>query len=233
MKLQKIYLQSLSIIAFLFSTACTSSYQSAQLPPMVNPPTLKYKEAESVSEATGQRYQNSASRKVISSAAITLAIEEPDSANKQIVVLTQSFQGYVSYQSTEYSTIRVPSNQLEPMLNALSQLGKVQSQSLSGHDVTDQYTDYQIRLENALKSRERYLELLSKAEDVKTAVQVERELERLNETIDQLKGKISQIDHLSDFATINIFVQERKKPGLLGYVGLGLYHSVKWLFVRN
>jgi hypothetical protein len=112
-------------------------------------------------------------------------------------------------------------------------LGKVQSQSVSGQDVTDQYRDYQIRLENAEKSRDRYLELLAKAENVEAALQVERELERLNETIDLLKGRMNRMDHLEAFSTITVQIKERKKPGVLGYVGLGVYHAFKWLFVRN
>ena len=60
-----------------------------------------------------------------------------------------------------------------------------------------------------------------------------RELERLNETIGLLKGRMARLDHLEAYSTINVELRERKKPGLLGYIGLGAYHAVKWLFVRN
>lgn len=51
--------------------------------------------------------------------------------------------------------------------------------------------------------------------------------------IDLLKGKTNRIDQLDAFATITVNLKERKKPGVLGYIGLGLYHSVKGLFVRG
>ena len=44
--------------------------------------------------------------------------------------------------------------------------------------------DLEIRLENAEKARNRYLELLDKAETVGEVLSVEKELERLNEKID-------------------------------------------------
>ncbi|MBK6622314.1 MAG: DUF4349 domain-containing protein [Saprospirales bacterium] len=116
----------------------------------------------------------------------------------------------------------------------MSKLGEgPKARPCRGQDVTDEYTDYQIRLDNARKARERYLELLAKAENVEAALKVEKELERLNETIDLLEGKMTRIDHLSEFSTITIALKERKNPGLIGYIGIGLYYSVKWLFVRN
>ena len=74
---------------------------------------------------------------------------------------------------------------------------------------------------------------MEEAENVEAALKVEKELERLNEKIDLLKGKINRIDHLSEYSTISINYEQHKKPGILGYIGLGLYKGVKWLFVRN
>lgn len=35
------------------------------------------------------------------------------------------------------------------------------------------------------------------------------------------------------YSTITVSLSERKKPGILGYIGIGVYHAIKWLFVRN
>jgi cell division protein ZapA (FtsZ GTPase activity inhibitor) len=180
-----------------------------------------------------ERKQYEESRKIIYNAYMDLVVLEPDSANTQIAKLTEQFGGYVSEMGTYRTVIRVESQQLEAALEAIAGLGKVQSQSKQGADVTENYLDYQIRLDNALKARTRYLEQLQKAETVEAALKVEKELERLNETIDLLKGQMNRIDHLASFATITIQLKEKKKPGVLGYIGIGLYESVKWLFVRN
>ena len=172
-------------------------------------------------------------RRIIHSAYLTLAVKDPDTANKYIQEIAKKYNGYASLLGTQHSTIRVESDKLNAALEEISQIGKVRSKSLSGRDVTEEYMDFQIRLENAEKARERYLELLAKAENVEAALKVEKELERLNGTIDLLKGKMNKLDHLSEYSTIDIYLKEHKKPGILGYVGLGLYHVVKWLFVRN
>ncbi len=172
-------------------------------------------------------------KKILFSAFLSLSVKAPDTANFYIEKIANKYKGYVSEIGTYRTIIRVKSENLQDAIKEISELGKVQSKNLSGQDVTEEYLDYKIRLENAEKSRERYLELLAKAENVEAALKVEKELERLNETIDLLKGKMNRIDHLSEFSTITIHLQERKKPGIIGYIGIGLYHSVKWLFVRN
>ena len=172
-------------------------------------------------------------RKILFSAFISLTVDKPDTANIYIEKIAKKYNGYVNEVGTYRTVIRIKSTNLDSAIKDISALGKVQNRNISGQDVTDEYLDYQIRLENAEKSRKRYLELLAKAENVEAALKVEKELERLNGTIDLLKGKMNRINHLSDFSTITINLKEKKKPGLLGYIGIGLYHSVKWLFIRN
>ncbi len=172
-------------------------------------------------------------RVVIYNASITLLLKEPDSLNKKLPLLTKKYEGYVMTVGDELSTIRVPAAQLSNVLQDLSAMGKVKARSLSGQDVTDDYTDYTIRLDNAEKARQRYLQLLEKAENVEAAVKVEKELERLNGEIDLLKGKLARFDHLAAFSTVTIHLEKKHKIGLLGYPFVGLYKGIKWLFVRD
>lgn len=172
-------------------------------------------------------------KKIQYSVSLSLSVKNPDSTNKSLEAIADEFDGYAQELGTYYSVIRVKSENLEQALIKVEALGKVQRKSVSGQDVTAQYLDFQIRLENAEKARTRYLELLEKAENVEAALLVEKELERLNGTIDMLKGQMNRMNHLTTYATITVRISERVKPGPLGYVGMGLYHAVKWLFVRN
>ena len=58
--------------------------------------------------------------------------------------------------------------------------------SITGKDVTDEHYDLNIRLENAQLARDRYLELLNRAQTVDETLKVEKELERLNTELDLL-----------------------------------------------
>jgi len=186
-----------------------------------------YPAFDKVPGASGQN------RVVLYNASITLRLKEPDSLNKKLPALAKKYDGYVVTLGDNLSTVRVAASQLNNALQELSTLGKVTERTISGQDVTDEYTDYTIRLDNAEKARQRYLQLLSLAENVETTVKVEKELERLNGEIDLLKGKINRLDHLAAFSTVNIHLEKKHKTGILGYPLVWAYKGVKWLFVRD
>ena len=177
--------------------------------------------------------QPSTDQKIIYSTSINLTVNIPDSAAVSIENIAKKYNGYIQDKGTYYCRIRVEAKNLKQAENDISLLGKVESKNSSGQDVTAEYQDYSIRLENAEKARLRYLELLEKAENVEAALLVEKELERLNETIELLKGEMNRINHLTAYSTISVYLKEKKKPGIIGYVGVGIYQAVKWLFVRN
>ncbi|MEM6261245.1 MAG: DUF4349 domain-containing protein [Bacteroidota bacterium] len=216
----------LLVLALCF-TCCTSMEEIPSTSPIVQSSRPQDKSDVNFSEVAINE------RKVIYSAALTLTVKDPDSAVVQLTALAQQYNGYVNQSNRERVIIRVKSEFLEPAMEQVAAMGKVEARNVSGMDVTEEFLDFQIRLDNAKKARERYLELLAKAENVGSALLVEKELERLNGTIDRLTGKINRLNHLEAFSTLTVTLKEKTKPGLLGYIGIGLYHSVKWLFVRN
>ena len=174
-----------------------------------------------------------AERKIQYSATISITVEQIDTAIVLIDRIAKKHKGYTQETNPSKTTIYVNSNALQPTLEDISTLGSVKHHSTIAKDVTEAFTDYNIRLDNAQKARTRYLELLKQAENVEAALKIEKELERLNETIDLIKGKLKRLNHKLDMTPVTIFLTEKKHPGILGYIGIGLYHSVKWLFVRN
>jgi hypothetical protein len=175
----------------------------------------------------------STNKKVIYSSSIYLTVENTDSAIARLTSIAQRHKGYVQESGTTKCVIRIPNDARTAAAGEIEACGKVTYKNTIGEDVSEQYADYEIRLDNALNARKRYLELLEKAATVAEALLVEKELERLNETIDLLEGKMNRINHLSTYSTITIYLKEKKKPGIIGYIGIGIYHSVKWFFVRN
>ena len=172
-------------------------------------------------------------RMVISNVHLDLQVENVDTANVALSSLATAYSGYTTEVGNERTVLRVKSEMLDKVLLEIGEIGKIKDQVASGVDVTDEYFDHQIRLENAEKTRNRYLELLDIAKTVDEIIKIEKELERLNETIDLIKGRMNRLSHLSEYATIHINLTERVKPGLVGYVFVGLYKSVEWLFVRS
>ncbi|MBO0360080.1 DUF4349 domain-containing protein [Hymenobacter sp. BT186] len=222
----------LSLLASCAGTTSNALYQTASAS---SPVVADTEQPELKEQSTGAAAPNPAppavARRLVYNATVQLRVTRTDSAQAQVRRLVAHEQGYLVQTSEERMQLRVPTERLTAVLAALPRVGKVESQTLSGQDVTDEYTDYQIRLENAQKARQRYLELLARAANVTEAVAVEKELQRLNTETDRLTGHLKRLQHLTDYATLSVTLRPKVQLGPLGYVSVGLYKAVRWLFV--
>ena len=172
-------------------------------------------------------------RKVIYNANITLRVKNIDSLDQKITAIAASHEGYVVKIGTDKTVFRVASYDLFMAVKEIEQLGKVEKKSIYGNDVSEEFSDLEIRLDNANRARNRYLEILERATTVEETLKVEKELERLNLQIEVLEGKINKMNTLVDLATIEVNYEKTKKPGILSYPFIGVFKAVKWLFVRG
>jgi hypothetical protein len=129
--------------------------------------------------------------------------------------------------------VRIPAEKLNPFLDELANLGEVETRNVYSYDVTEEYADIDLRLDNARKSRERYLELLKNAQNVTEVLAVERELERLNVEVERLEGRKRSYDTQIQYSSVDVYFKEKVRPGPIGYVFVGIYKVIKFLFVRN
>jgi len=198
----------------------------------MNPNDYGYNEMSSNKGQDKSPTANDSFKVVIFNASIALLVKERETLHSTFESIAKKYSGYVQTLGTNRSVIRVESQHLSTALDDISQLGEIANKEVTGEDVTENYWNFKIRLDNAKKAREAYLGLLKRAENVEAALKVEKELERLNGEIDLLEGKMGKLKHLAKYSTIRIDIRLKPKPGILGYVGLGIYKGVKWLFVR-
>lgn len=222
---------TLFILCIVVLSSC-GSYQTNPSPSVYytnNQATDKLKKSESgLKDEEGFKID----RKIIKDADIQLKVLEPDSIFNDLAVIARLSEGYISTSSSSYAKLTVKAENLEDALKMIAKLGKVQSQNTNTRDVTASYTDFKVRLENAEKSRNRYLALMKKAERVSDILPIEKELERLTEKIERIKGQLHVMEHQIAYSRIDVYWQKKTKPGPIGYVFVGLYKAVKVLFVR-
>ena len=219
-------------IASIFTASCTGSQRASEPMYEASPLNYLYDKVDETSQAFGD---NSPRQRLITyDATMRIEIDSyEDSITDFLKSTAAKYGGYITY-SSEYSTrMQVDAKHLEAAMLDLSVLGDVTSKNITGEDVTEQFTDIEIRLENALSARKRYLELLAKAENVSAALLVEKELERLNREIDLIEGQKKLLEQNINYSSITILLNEKVKPGILGYIGIGIYEGIKWLFVRG
>ncbi len=215
------------VIAFVSLLSCSSpGYYSTN---SYEPSSIK--DGSYIVDGVTTVAEMSFQRKVIYDVYFSLESNQPDSVIKDIQELAKNCHGYIVFTRKKNIKIRVPVKETSGLVNQIETLAKVVDKYVSGQDVTEEYFDLEIKIDNIEKARKRYLELLAKAENVPAALSIEKELERLQRELDLLKGRENKLEHLIAYVTINVDVNNFVKPGPLGYIGVGLYKAVKWLFV--
>ena len=148
----------------------------------------------------------------------TLRIEVPDkeAAMDKAQKLAEKIGGHLQSRNNRRIILRVPAATFFKTVAQLSKLGEVYGKEVSTQDVTEKYHDLKIRLTAALAVLQRMRELLQRAKTVKDAIKVEREIARLVEKIERMKGKIRYLEQLASMSTITIyFTTPRKRPRIV------------------
>jgi len=173
------------------------------------------------------------SRIIIYNARFEIETDNVEKTSKEISAIAPTYGGYIVSAGNTRVVFRIPSDKFESVIKDLEKTKSVTSKNIYSEDVTESYRDTELRLDSKIKARDRYLDLLKRAENVTAAVAVEKELERLNGEIESMKGRLKQLSHLARYSTITVSIEEETKPGPLGYILMYTWKGIKWLFVRN
>lgn len=180
--------------------------------------------------------------KIIRNGQLGVEVEDLDAAAAVVRSSVQARAGRIESATrigddSVHMRIRIPSEGLDPIMADVSALGRVLNRTVSESDVSMQYIDTEARLKTRLALRDRLQSLLETAESVEDILNIERELARVQGEIDAMQGQLNYLDRQVDESTLDVTLQTpavtppETKPGPLGYVFLGIWKAVKWLFV--
>ncbi len=175
-------------------------------------------------------------RMIIWRASLTLEVKNIGNCVSDIISVIEKNGGFVESKSISgekraHLTLRVPSKDLTSTVDNLSKFGKEKRRNISSEDVTEQYIDTEARLKNAIALRDRLRELLKKAKEIEDIVAIERELTRVQSDIDSMEGRLKKLKGKIDFASIDLYLEQKTILGPLGYVAKGIGWFIKKLFV--
>lgn len=120
---------------------------------------------------------------------IRLEVARPEEALARFLSQVKEWGGYLQNQVGTTVTVRVPSKQFEPAFVLLRGYGRVLAETRHADDVTEEFTDLGIRIDNARKSLDRLREVLQKADKVEDILKVEEQMRRLTEEIERMEGR--------------------------------------------
>ena len=221
------------VVLSLLMLSCSSSKSSHRQAYEVSTSTSDF-----VGEATHFRNQEKGTenRMIAYSVELNLLVESIHETKKNLIEQVKTNNGFIVLETNNSVRTRIPAENMDNFTNNAKTLGDVERETKTGRDITDQYRDNVIRLESLKTIRNRYLGLLERAVSISEILSVEKELERINTQIELLEGQRKYAELSVEYSDINVRFEEKgekTKPGPIGWIFVGLYHGVKWLFVWN
>jgi hypothetical protein len=147
---------------------------------------------------------------------LKLRATNPDDVIESAIELATSVGGYVERRSSTSVTLRVPVARFNDTLAKVEKLGDVLEKSITVEDITDAFMDIDLRLKIAEKTRNRLMELLEKADTEEAKIKLLKEIQRLNEEIENLTNQKNTLSSLANYSRLNVVVVPRqvfsKKP---------------------
>jgi len=187
---------------------------------------MKYSEVGSPSALAEDRSQSqtptlplpSRGRMLIQTSTLNFEVANYDEALAQIQKIATQGGGYLISSTTQIHdnnvksgnvTLRIEAKNFAAALQALKQLAKkLESESVQGNDVTEEFYDLTARLDNKRKAEKRYQEILATAKNTKDILEVEQALTNVREEIERMEGRKRFLEDQIALSTINVNLHE-------------------------
>ena len=155
-----------------------------------------------------------AERLVTYDAVLNVVVDSVEESMQRLKATFEAMGAYMQEMTSNSITFRVPADRFRDALDEVERLGEVTWRDIKGTDVTEKMRDLGIRLENAERFRQRLLDLLEKSQKVEDTLKIEKELGRVTETIELLKGKLRYLEHNVAFSTVTVRLDSALPPGI-------------------
>jgi len=110
------------------------------------------------------------------------------------------------------ASLRIPAGDLEAALKDLRTLGRVENETQSGEEVTQQHQDLAARLKNSRETEARMQAILEQRTGrLSDVLEVEQEIARVRGEIESMEAEQAGLEHRVDFATVDVSVMEEAK----------------------
>jgi hypothetical protein len=258
--MKKFILISLIILTLLFISACGSNGSSESLGTPNDVITDEKSKTEDFGGQAPTLYESSTQdaaidqfngsfaiangQKIIFTADVTLETKDFNKLIGELKKIVISSNGYIVSSSINGNlgnmdnlrnaslTIKVPQASFDSSKEKIEVLGNVINSQTQSQDITKQFVDTDARIKTLKVQEERMLLLLSKAVKLEDIITLESRLSELRLEIESYTGSLNEMKAQTDYATINVYVNEVKEltlinGGFFGDVVLALKGSLK------
>ncbi|EIJ81671.1 hypothetical protein PB1_01980 [Bacillus methanolicus PB1] len=176
--------------------------------------------AVTAGEETNNKAMAATERMVIYYAELNLRVKDFNKAQKSIEEKAKKYGGYIvdsnvfregKRQIEGTLMLRIPEVKFDEFLRDVQgEAVEVLLRHVSGQDVTEEYVDLESRLRSKKAVEERLLEFMKNAQKTEDLLKISTDLSKVQEEIEQLKGRIKYYQNQTAFSTVTISLYEDK-----------------------
>lgn len=113
------------------------------------------------------------------------------------------------------ASLRIPAAELASALADLKTLGRVENESQSGEEVTQQHADLIARLKTSRETEQRFRDILQqRTGKLSEVLQVEEGIARVRGDIERMEAEQKELEHRVNFATVELQLTEEYRAQL-------------------
>lgn len=101
-------------------------------------------------------------------------------------------------------TVRVPAESYDALLTSVTEIGEVRDRSITSQDVSEEFVDLEARLRHNEAQERFYLSLLEDAEGVEDAIAVQQRVSEIQQTIEQIRGRLTFLEERTSFSRLTV-----------------------------
>ncbi len=174
---------------------------------------VSYEEQAMLNLPHKQKNVNVVERKLIKKGNVSFEVDDLKSTTKKIKTALVKYGGYIAEEKSEkgyyrndvYITVRVPNASFDAFLGEISKgVKEFDEKNINVSDVTEEFLDVSARIKTKKELEKRYLQLLTKAKNVKEILEVEKELEEVRSEIERIEGRLKYLENNISFSTLKI-----------------------------
>lgn len=156
--------------------------------------------------------------KIIKDGAISIEVNDIETSKKKMDEIVKKYKAY--YESDVFSSysnrseyrlkIRMTPDSFEKLNEDLKNIdGRIVEKDIKTRDVTKEYLDIEIRVNNAMAMMKRYQDMLSKAQKVSDMIEIQNKINEIEFQIESHKGELKYMNDRINYSSLDLTIIEK------------------------
>ncbi len=220
----------LVLVLLLTLTGCggQAEYATSSATQSAKPETaaqVKLKTVSLTETDTAASTAESADRKIIRNANLTLEVNSTTEAQHRVTSIAEAHGGFVVTSESKQReaaepaqrtldiklVVRVPAMHFGAALDQIRGLANnIREENISGQDVTEEFIDLEARIKTQRALELQFLEIMKQARTVSDAMEVQRQISDVRTDIEKLEGRKRFLENRASLSTITVNLETPK-----------------------